>query len=239
MGKSNFKDRAACDRTVSLKTLPEDARPREKILARGEAALSDAELLAIVLRTGLPGQGVLALAQSLLDGQGGLRGLLQAESAALAKVKGLGPAKRAEILAVLGLARRAMAQQLTEQPVFSEPRLLRQYVQLQIGALPYECFGIVFLDGHQRLIGWEQLFRGTLSQTTVYPREVAVRALARNASTVIAVHNHPTGDLLASEADRALSRKLEAALALLDVRLADHLICGPQGCASMQETGGW
>jgi DNA repair protein RadC len=224
---------------MTVKTLPADARPREKLLARGAQALSDAELLALVLRTGTAGLGVLQLAEQVLQRFGGLAGLLQAPAAALAAQKGLGPAKRAELLAVLALAQRASVSLLKAQPVFDQPATLKQYVQLQWGALPHEVFAVLFLDAKQRLIASEELFRGSLNQATVYPREVAVRALAHHAASVVLVHNHPSGDLRASPADVALTRQLSGALGLLDVRVLDHIIVAASGASSLQEAGGW
>jgi DNA repair protein RadC len=225
--------------SMSVKALPPAARPREKLLARGDAALSDAELLAIVLRTGIAGLGVLQMAQNLLDSQGGLRGLLQATPDQLKAVKGLGPAKRAELMAVLALARRAMAQGLAEKPVFNDPKAVLDYCQLEMGHLPSETFALLLLDVRQRLIAFEPMFKGTLDKSAVYPRDVAVKALAANAASVVAVHNHPSGDLTPSNADRAVSRQLDAALALLDIRLLDHIIVGPTGAVSMAQMGGW
>ncbi|HVK31515.1 MAG TPA: DNA repair protein RadC, partial [Burkholderiaceae bacterium] len=168
-----------------LKDLPPDARPREKLLARGPASLADAELLALLLRTGLAGRGVLQFAQSLLDDFGGLAGLLAAPPESLGRVRGLGPAKRAELSAVTEIARRSVAARLREAPVFDAPAAVRHFLQLQIATRPYEVFVVLFLDTQQRLIAFEELFRGTLAQTSVYPREVVKRALALNAAAVV------------------------------------------------------
>ncbi len=224
---------------MSVKTLPQDARPREKLLSRGELALSDAELLAIVLRTGFAGMGVLQLAQQLLDTMGGLRGLLNAHEAHLATVKGLGPAKRAEVLAVLALAKRAMAQELRERSVFDSPQTVLNFAQLQLGSRQHEVFAVMFLDVAQRLIACEELFRGTLTQTAVYPREIAVRALANNACALVLMHNHPSGELTPSAADYALTRNVASALGLLDVRVLDHVIVGPSRAVSMSQDFPW
>jgi DNA repair protein RadC len=153
---------------MALLDLPADARPREKLLARGSMALSDTELLALLLRTGMQGKDVFALAKELLDGFGGIAGLLHAGAEDLRKVKGLGgPAKRAELLAVLELARRAMAQQLRERQVFSSPDGVKQYLQLHLAQQPHEVFAVMFLDAQNRLIDLEVMFRGTLTQTSV------------------------------------------------------------------------
>lgn len=227
---------------MPLKDLPPDAQPREKLLARGPGALADAELLALLLRTGIQGKGVLQLAQELLaspaqGGFGGIAGLLAASGAELARIKGLGPAKRAELLAVLELARRALAQQLQARPVFDSPAAVRQYLQLHLAAKGHEVFAVLFLDSQQRLIAFEEMFRGTLTQTSVYPREVALRALQHQAGAVVLAHNHPSGNVQASSADIALTQTLKAALALLDIRVLDHLIVAPGAALSMAEQG--
>ena len=231
---------------MSLKNLPADARPREKLLARGPAALSDSELLALLLRTGIKGKGVLQLADELLHlkdnaigqaGFDGLAGLLQASSDDLKRVKGLGPAKRAEIVAVLELARRAMAQTVSERSIFENPLAAQQYVQLQLAGKPYEVFAVLFLDAHNCLIAFEELFRGTVSQATVYPREVLLRALHHSAAGVVLAHNHPSGRAEPSAADEALTQTLLAALKLVDVRVLDHIIVAPGQSYSFAERG--
>ncbi|ABM43564.1 DNA replication and repair protein RadC [Acidovorax sp. JS42] len=236
---------------MPLKDLPLDAQPREKLLARGPAALSDAELLAILLRTGLAGKGVLQLAQELLDdpvrdsatgrsaggGFGGIAGLLHASSQDLQRIKGLGPAKRAELMAVLELARRALAQQLREREVFDSPQAVQHYLQLHLAGRTHEVFAVLFLDSGNRLIAMEELFRGTLTQTSVYPREVVLRALHHHAAAVVLAHNHPSGSVQPSRADEALTQTLKAALALVDVRVLDHVIVAPGAALSMAEQG--
>ena len=223
---------------MTLKDLPPDARPREKLLARGAGALSDAELLALLLRTGTAGRGVLQMAQEVLDSFGGLAGLLHASADDLKRIKGLGgSAKRAELVAVLELARRALAEQLRTQPVFETPGAVKDYVQLQLGQRPHEVFAVLFLDSQHRLIALEELFRGTLSQTSVYPREVALRALHHHAAAVVLAHNHPSGSVQPSRADEALTQTLKAALALVDVRVLDHVIVAPGAALSMAEQG--
>ncbi len=234
---------------MALKDLPPDARPREKLLSRGAAALSDAELLAILLRTGIQGKGVLQMADELLhiknnsssrntdEGFDGISGLLHATADDLKRVKGLGPAKRAELVAVLELARRAMAQQLKERTVFADPETIKHYLQLHLAAKAHEVFAVIFLDAQNRLLAMEEMFRGTLTQTSVYPREVALRALHHQASAVVLAHNHPSGTVQPSRADEALTQTLKAALALLDVRVLDHIIVGPGQALSMAEKG--
>jgi DNA repair protein RadC len=222
---------------MSIKDLPADARPREKLLRHGAATLSDTELLALLLRTGLKGQGVLQLAQSVLGHFGGYAGLLQAGVCDLATIKGLGPAKRAEVAAVVEMARRALAQRLEAAPVFDSPQSVKDYLQLQLGALPHEVFAVLFLDAQHRLLGLERLFTGTLGQTSVYPREVVKRALARNAGAVILAHNHPSGAAEPSRADEFLTQSLKSALALIDVRVLDHLVVGRGQVVSFAERG--
>ena len=220
-----------------LSHLPADARPREKLLARGAGALADAELLALLLRTGVPGQGVLALAQSLIERFGGLAGLLETGADGLKAVKGLGPAKRAELAAVLEIARRVLAQRLAERPAFEQPQQVKDYLALQLRALDHEVFAVMFLDAQHRLIVWEPLFRGTLSSTSVHPREIARRALALNAAAVVLAHNHPSGVAEPSRADELLTASVRQALQLVDVRVLDHVVVGREGCVSFAERG--
>jgi DNA repair protein RadC len=222
---------------TGLKSLPTEARPREKLLARGPSALSDAELLALLLRTGIVGKHVIQLAQELLDSFGGVGGLLHTGADALKVIKGLGPAKRAEVVAVLELARRALAQELQVKPLFDSPRAVRDYLQLQLGARVHEVFAVLFLDSQNRLIAMEELFRGTLTQTSVYPREVVLRALHHHAAAVVLAHNHPSGVAEPSRADEALTQTLKAALALVDVRVLDHFVVTMESARSMAEMG--
>lgn len=220
-----------------LKTLPPDLRPREKLLARGPAALADAELLALLLRTGVQGIGVLQLAQQILDAFGGLAGLLNAQVDDLGRVRGLGPAKRCEVAAVLEIARRSMVQQLRAQPVFDTPERVKDYLRLQIAAREHEVFCVLFLDAQHRLLRLEEMFRGTLTQTSVYPREVVRRALELGAAAVILAHNHPSGVAEPSRADECLTQTLKSALALVDVRVLDHLVVSAAGAVSLAERG--
>jgi DNA repair protein RadC len=226
-----------------MKDLPADVRPREKLLARGPAALSDTELLALLLRTGTAGRGVLQMAQELLaepadGGFGGIAGLLNAQLDDLKRIKGMGgDAKRAELAAVLELARRAMAQQLTEREVFGSPGAVKQYLQLHLAGKKHEVFAVLFLDAQNRLVAMEELFRGTLTQTSVYPREIVQRALHHHAAGVVLAHNHPSGTVQPSRADEALTQTLKAALALVDVRVLDHVIVAPGDALSMAEKG--
>jgi DNA repair protein RadC len=222
---------------MSLKDLPAEMRPREKLLARGGGALSDVELLALLLRTGLAGQGVFELAAQVLREFEGFAGLLRAEAADLRRIKGLGPAKRAEIAAVIEMARRALVQPLQDRPVFDAPQQVKDYVALQLGARAQEVFAVLFLDSQHRLLTLEELFRGTLTQTSVYPREVVKRALQLNAGAVILAHNHPSGVAEPSRADEFLTQTIRSALHLVDVRLLDHLVVGQGQVVSFAERG--
>ncbi len=220
-----------------MKHLPAEQRPREKLLARGAAALADAELLALLLRTGYKGRPVVDFAADVLGHCGGFTGLLNIVPEGLAGVKGLGPAKRAELLAVMEMARRALAQPLRDAPVFDSPGKVKDYLALNLGGRPQEVFAVLFLDGQHRLIGLEPMFHGTLTQTSVYPREVVRRALSLNAGAVVLAHNHPSGVAEPSRADEHLTQAIAAALRLVDVRVLDHIVVGQGQVVSMAERG--
>jgi DNA repair protein RadC len=219
------------------KQLPADQRPREKLLARGAAALADTELLALLLRTGIQGHDVFALSKQVLDRFDGFAGLLHTGTDELSQIKGLGPAKRAEIAAVMEMARRALAQQIAAAPVFDAPAKVKDYLALHLGGRTQEVFAVMFLDGQHRLIVLRELFQGTLTQTSVYPREVVKAALAHNAGAVILAHNHPSGVAEPSRADEYLTATLKSALALVDVRVLDHLVIGRGQVVSLAERG--
>ncbi len=223
-----------------MKDLPADQRPREKLLARGPQALADSELLALLLRTGVPGQGVLALAEAVLAQCKGFSGLLQAGPAqlrALTRIKGLGPAKCAELMAVMEMARRAMAQGLQEAPALHSPALVRDYLLLQLSGLQREVFAVMFLDVHLRLIALERLFEGTLAQTQIHPREVVRRALEHNASAVVLAHNHPSGVAEPSKADELITQSIIRALHTVEIRVLDHVVVGSGCTVSFAERG--
>jgi DNA repair protein RadC len=223
-----------------MKHLPADQRPREKLLARGAAALADGELLALLLRTGYKGRGVVAMADDVLAHCKGFAGLLNATPDVLNGVngvKGLGPAKCAELLAVMEMARRALAQQLTAAPVFDSPASVKDYLALNLGGRAQEVFSVLFLDAQHRLLRLEDLFFGTLSQTSVYPREVVKRALQLNAGAVVLAHNHPSGVAEPSRADEYLTQTLKTALQLVDVRVLDHVVVGRGQVVSFAERG--
>ena len=220
-----------------LKDLPASTRPREKMLALGPASLVDAELLALLLRTGTRGVSVLQFAQQLLDRFGGIAPLLQAGPPELRRIKGLGPAKRAELAAVLELARRSLRQEFTQGTLFDSPGKVKDYLRMQLAGRGHEVFAVLFLDAQNRFIVLEEMFRGTLTQTSVYPREVVKRALELQAAAVIFAHNHPSGAAEPSRADEFLTHTLKSALALIDVRVLDHLVVGQSDVVSLAERG--
>ena len=222
---------------MSIKSLPLTLRPREKLLRSGARALADAELLAVLLRTGHGGQDVLGYSQTLLDRSGGLGALLQQDAGELAALPGMGPARRAELVAVMELARRTLDQSLQSRPVFDTPDRVRAYLQIELAGRDHEIFMVLFLDAQHTLITAEALFRGTLTQTSVYPREVVKRALAHNAAAVVLAHNHPSGCAEPSASDAQLTRTLRQALALIDVRVLDHFIVTRAAVTSMAERG--
>lgn len=222
---------------MSIKDLPSALRPREKLQALGPQSLADAELLALLLRTGTAGQGVLEMADAVLTKFGGLAGLLQASNENLRGIKGLGPAKRAELSAVLELSRRALAQRLAQRPVFDSVQTVKDYVALHLSGKPHEVFAALFLDAQHRLLAWQELFQGTLTQTSVHPREVLRVAMGLNAAAVILAHNHPSGVAEPSRADEFLTRSLQNTLALIDVRVLDHLVVGEGQVVSFAERG--
>ena len=220
-----------------LKDIPPDARPREKLLAHGPAALADAELIALLLHTGFKGVTVLQLAEKMLADFGGLDGLLKAQPADLKRVKGLGPAKRAEIAAVMELARRSLQRELSTRPVFDAPQRVKDYLRMQIGGRSHEVFVVMFLDAKSQLIRLEEMFRGTLTHTAVYPREVVKRALELGAAGVVLAHNHPSGAAEPSRADELLTQTLIKALQLVDIRVLDHMVVGEVDVISFAERG--
>lgn len=212
-------------------------RPRERLLEAGAAALSDAELVALMLGTGRRGMGALELARELLERFGGLPGLLAAPRAAVMAVPGVGPARYALLHAGLELARRSVGEDLRRRDALASPEQVGRYVALSLQHSPREVFAVLFLDARNRLLAAEELFRGTLSQTVVYPREVARRALERNAAAVILAHNHPSGLAEPSQADRLLTDALRRALQCLDIPVLDHLIVAGGRRFSFAENG--
>lgn len=222
---------------MAIRDWPEGERPREKLLARGAAALSDAELLAIFLRVGVAGRSAVDLARGLLAHFGGLTRLFAAEQAAFSAFPGMGPAKFAQLQAVLEMARRALAEEMREADALDSPAAVRDWLRLRLAGLPHEVFLAVFLDAQNRVLEAEELFRGTLTQTSVYPREVVKRALAHNAAGLILAHNHPSGLAEPSQADRWLTEQLRSALGLVDVKVLDHFIVAGGRAVSFAERG--
>ena len=220
-----------------LKDIPASARPREKLLAHGPAALADSELIALLLRTGFKGCTVLQLADRLLTEFKGLDGLLKATANDLKRIKGLGPAKRSEIVAVMELARRSLKRELTQRPVFDSPQRVKDFLQMQLGTHEREVFAVMFLDAQQKLLLMEEMFTGTLMQAAVHPREVVKRAIEVGACAVVLAHNHPSGVAEPSRADEHITQTLIAALKLIDVTVLDHMVVGQTDVISFAERG--
>lgn len=212
-------------------------RPRERLLAQGAGSLSDAELVAVCLRSGLRGKSAVDLARELLAGFGGIAGLLAADLTALLAVRGLGTAKAAQFAAVLELARRSLREELKSGTALASPGAVRDYLRLALSGRPHEVFVCIYLDAQHRVTATEELFRGTLTQTSVYPREVVKAALAANAAAVIFAHNHPSGVAQPSQADELLTRQLKEALALVEVKVLDHFIVAGNQALSFAERG--
>ena len=212
-------------------------RPRERLLAHGATALSDAELVSLLLRTGTTGSSALDVARALLARFSGLAGLLAAPVAEIAAVRGVGPAKGAELATVVELARRSLSQEARRRDALASPQAVRDYLRLLLTARPYEVFVGLYLDSQNRLLAAEELFRGTLAQTSVYPREVVKAALTRNAAAMIFAHNHPSGVAEPSRADELLTQALKQALALVDIRTLDHFVVADGQVTSFAERG--
>lgn len=222
----------------SMADLPAPMRPREKLLRQGPGALSDVELLALFLRTGVTGKNVFALADELLQRFRGFAGLVHASAEQLQTVRGLGgDAKRAQLAGVLEMARRALTQQLQQGEIMNSPQVVKQFLQLELAHLKHEVFAVLFLDSQNRLLSYQPMFRGSLTQTMVYPREIAKAALAIDADGVVLAHNHPSGQVRPSPADIRLTRSLQDALNLIDVRVRDHIIVSQGAFLSMAEEG--
>lgn len=213
---------------MAITDWPADERPRERLLARGAAALSDAELLAIFLRVGVKGKSAVDLARELICRFGSLTRLFAASQTSFSAFPGMGPAKYVQLQAVLEMSRRALVEQIKQGVAFAAPGAVRDYLRLHLAGLPHEVFFALWLDAQNRLIAAEELFCGTLTQTSVYPREVVKKALAHNAAAVVLAHNHPSGLAEPSRADELLTHELKQALALVDVRVLDHFIVAGQ-----------
>ncbi|KMM84879.1 DNA repair protein RadC [Pseudomonas taetrolens] len=222
---------------MSIKNWPASERPREKLLAQGSATLSDAELLAIFLRTGVPGKSAVDLARHLLTEFGSLRALLEADLSVFCRPPGLGPAKYSLLQAVLEMGRRHLAERLRRDSALESPQAVRQYLKSALRHEPHEVFGCMFMDSKHRMLAFEKLFKGSIDSASVYPREVVKRALAHNAAAVIFCHNHPSGISEPSHADHRLTQRLTEALDLVEVRVLDHFIIGDGEPFSMVEHG--
>jgi DNA repair protein RadC len=222
---------------MAIKDWPEQQRPRERLINEGAAALSDCELLALFLRVGVQGRSAVELGRDLLQQFGSIQGVFGASLSQLSKVHGMGPAKFAQLQAVMELAQRAIIEQLQAGQALGSPDAVRQYLRLCMGRQPHESFTVLFLDVKNRLLACEEMFRGTLTHTSVYPREVVKAALGHNAASVMLAHNHPSGVAEPSEADLLLTRALVQALGLVDVRVLDHFVVAGPHVHSFAEHG--
>lgn len=222
---------------MAISDWPVAERPREKLLERGAAALSDAELLAIFLRTGLPGRSALDLARDLLTAFGGLRPLLEADLRSFSAHKGLGSAKFVQLQATLELARRHLAEQLSRGVSLEDPDTVRHYLAAQLRDRKNEVFAVLFLDNRHRVIAFEELFQGSIDSASVHPRVLVQRALAHNASALILAHNHPSGIAEPSRSDELVTAQIVSAMRLVDVRVLDHFVVGDGVITSFAERG--
>jgi len=222
---------------MSIKDWPASERPREKLLQSGAKALSDAELLAIFLRTGIAGTSAVQLARNLLAEFGSLRMLIAADIEQFCQAKGLGEAKYVQLQACIELSQRYLAEEMSRDSVLTSPDATRRYLMARLRAEPNELFGILLLDNQHRVLKFEALFHGTIDQASVYPRVLVQKVLAHNAAAVILTHNHPSGVAEPSESDRLITTKLIAALNLIDVRVLDHFVIGGSDVVSFAERG--
>lgn len=222
---------------MSITDWPADERPREKLLTNGAFSLSDAELLAIFLRVGLPGKSAVDLARELLTHFGSLEALFQAQLHDFDAINGIGAAKYVQLQAVLEMSRRALNEQLKLRDSFENPSAVRDFLRLRLRGMPHEEFHALYLDTGYRLIAAETVFKGSLNETRVYPRELAKHALAHNAAAIIVAHNHPSGSAEPSSADILLTRQLQHGLELLDIKLLDHFIVAAHQIVSLAELG--
>lgn len=222
---------------MGISEWPNDDRPREKLLARGAQALSEAELLALILRTGVRGKSAVQIARELIERFDGLGNLLHADAQALQRMPGLGPAKAAQLVAVLALVKRALHEQMRRSDNIDSPHAARDYLRLHLAARDREVFAAIYLDAQHRVIAVEDLFAGTLTQTSIFPREVVRHALLHNCAAVIFAHNHPSGVAEPSRADELLTQTLKRALALVDIKVLDHVVIGAEATLSFSEQG--
>jgi len=222
---------------MAITDWPEEQRPRERLIRHGATALSDAELLAVFLRVGVAGKSAVDLGRDMVSRFGSLNGLFSASLRDFSSINGLGPAKYAQLQAVLELAKRSLAEDLRAGITLDSPHAVKQYLQLSLSRKAHESFTVLFLDVKNRLIACEELFRGTLTQASVYPREVVKAALAHNAAGILLAHNHPSGVSEPSAADHALTHALKNALALVDIRVLDHFVVAGSQVYSFAEHG--
>ncbi len=222
---------------MTIANWPESERPREKLLTRGPASLSDAELLAIFLRTGIPGKSAVDLARDLLLQFSNLRTLIDSSQSELCAIRGLGTSKYVQLKASLELGRRYLEQTLKRDNPLNSPEMTRHFLMSRLRAYPYEVFACLFLDNRHRVIAFEELFTGTIDGASVHPREVVRRSLAHNAAAVIFAHNHPSGIAEPSQADKHITRRLTEALGLIDIRVLDHFVIGDGDSVSFAERG--
>ena len=222
---------------MAITDWPTAERPREKLIELGAEALSDAELLAIFLRVGVTGKSAVDLARDLIPQFGSLNGIFAATERELSQVHGIGTSKYVQLQAIFEMSRRALSEQLQQRDVFKSPQAVRDYLVFKLGSLTKEVFLVLFLDTQNRLLASEEMFSGSLSETSVYPREVVKRALHHNAASVIFAHNHPSGIAQQSQADELITKQLKQALVLIDVRVLDHFIVAGNNTLSFSERG--
>jgi DNA repair protein RadC len=225
------------DISMTIRDWPESERPRERLLAHGASGLTDAELLAVFLRTGIAGRSAVDVARDVLGEFRGLNALFVASLPEFQRTRGLGEAKYAQLHAMLELSRRALREELMVRDALNSPKAVQDFLKLTLAALPAEVFYVLFLDAQHRLIAAEEMFRGTLTQTSVYPREVVKQALRRNSAAVILAHNHPSGIAEPSRADELLTQALKSALDLVDIKVLDHLVIAGNMAWSFAERG--
>jgi DNA repair protein RadC len=222
---------------MSITDWPAEQRPRERLIKHGATMLSDAELLALFLRVGVKGKSAVQLANETLSHFGSLHNMFTAPLTSFSLINGLGPAKFAQLQAVLELAKRALSENLQEGSVLNSPQSVKNYLQLLIGKKTFETFAVLFLDVKNRLIHSEELFRGSLTRTSVYPREIVKRALHHNAAAIILAHNHPSGQIQPSEMDIVLTNEIKKTMELVDVKVLDHIILAGNKAFSFAEHG--
>jgi DNA repair protein RadC len=220
---------------MAITDWPAAERPREKLIELGAEALSEAELLAIFLRVGVTGKSAVDLARDLLNQFGSLNGIFAATEHELSQVHGIGTSKYVQLQAIFEMSRRALSEQLQQRDVFKSPQAVRDYLVLKLGSLTKEVFLVLFLDTQNRLLASEEMFSGSLKETSVYPREVVKRALHHNAASVIFAHNHPSGIAQQSQADELITKQLKQALTLVDVQVLDHFIVAGNNTLSFSE----